>query len=308
MSADGLPRHTWDYVKAFQAFCQASRLGSISRAAEQVMSSQPTVSRQVFALEEECRSGAIRASWAAHRTHAGETFCRLAVPLVPGMNRVRDTSFALHHGVTHGVLAIGAGRDVATCVLPEYLNRFPEPYPAVKTDLRTGTGKQRLDWLRAYELDLVVAAMDVPPLAVEFHPVLASGLVLTTPEDHPLAGRESVTIKEVAAYPFIGHTSTHCVWQVVEAFMRPHGVAPDVAVEVDGWGMLTSYVEASVGIAFVPDYCLRENDPVRKHSFKDPIPPRRYGAVTRRRRLLAPAASRFLRIMVPDLPEVSEAP
>ena len=241
-------------------------------------------------------------------THAGKTLYRLAVPLVTGMNRVRDTFFDLHHGVTHGVLAIGAGRDVAAYVLPEYLNRFREQYPAVKTEVTTGTGKQRLDWLRAYELDLILAAMDAPPPAIEFHPVLASDLVLITPEDHPLAGRDSVTIKEVAAYPFIGHTSTHCVWQVVEPLMRPHGISPDVAVEVDGWGGITSYVEASVGIAFVPDCRLPENDRERKHSFKDPIPPRRHGAVTRRRRLLAPAASWVLRIMVPDLPKVSEAP
>ena len=101
--------------------------------------------------------------------------------------------------------------------------------------MRTGTGRERLRWLRAYELDLVVAAMDVSPPDLDFHPVLASDPVLITPEDHPLAGRTSVTMEDVAAYPIVGHASTHYIRQIMETILRLQGVAPDVVVEVDGW-------------------------------------------------------------------------
>ena len=198
------------------------------------MSSQPAVSTQVFAMEEEFGVELFeRRGPRIALTHAGETRYRLAVPLVTGMNRVRDTlDLDLDHGVTHGVLAIGAGRDVAAYVLPEYLNRFREQYPAIKTDVTTGTGKQRLDWLRAHVLDLIVAAMGSrrpPPSSTRFwYPTWDSSLQRATrwPDAIPSPS------KEVAAYPFIGHTSTHCGWQVVEPLMRPHGADP--AVDVDG--------------------------------------------------------------------------
>ena len=61
-----------------------------------------------------------------------------------------------------------------------------------------------------------------------------------------------------------------------------HGVAPDIVVEVDGWGVITNYVTAGVGISIVPDLCLCGHDRLWKIPFKGAVPPRRYGAITRR--------------------------
>ena len=270
------------------------------------MSSQPAVSLQVRTLEEEL--GVLLFERRGPRialTRVGRSLYQLAMPLVEGMDRLPDTFAERHHGVVADVLRIGAGQTSAAYLLPKYLKEFRERYPEILVDVRTGTGQQRLEWLRDYELDVIVAAMDIPPSDVEFHPVFGSEPVLITPLDHPLAGRESVPIQETAAYPFVGHTSTHYVRQVAEVILRLHGVAPDVAVEVDGWGVITSYVAAGVGISFVPDLCLNEHDPLWKISFKDTIPNRRYGAITRRDGLLSRAASRFLQIIVP---EGSDAP
>ena len=296
-----------DRLKQLRAFCQAARLGSISQAAELVQSSQPAVSLQVRTLEEEL--GALLFERRGPRislTRVGESLYKLAMPLVEGMDRLPNTFAEQHHGVVPDVLRIGAGQTSAGYLLPKYLKQFRERYPETRIQVRTGTGRQRLSWLRAYELDVVVAAMDIPPQDVEFHPVLQSGPVLITSTAHPLAGRDTASIREVAAYPFVGHTSTQYVRRVAEMILRMHGVAPDVAVEVDGWGVITNYVAAGVGISFVPDLCLVEHDRLWKISFKDHFPLRTYGAVTRRDKLITLAASRFLRIMVPDLPEADE--
>ena len=312
ISAEGIPsamlgdrqhlHQRRDRLKQLRAFCQAARLGSISRAAEQVRSSQPAVSLQVRTLEEEL--GVLLFERRGPRialTRVGASLYQLAMPLVEGMDRVPETFAERHHGVVPDVLRIGAGQTSAAYLLPEYLKQYRERYPEVVIDIRTGTGQQRLDWLRDYELDLIVAAMDIAPSDVEFHPVLESCPVLITSLDHPLAGRDTVAIQETAAYPFVGHTSRQYVRQVAEVILRLHGVAPDVTVEVDGWGVITNYVAAGVGISFVPDLCLTENDRLWKISFEGTIPQRRYGAITRRDGLLTRSASRLLRIMVPDL-------
>lgn len=307
MNATRQAHYRGDRLKQLRAFCQAARLGSISQAAELVQSSQPAVSLQVRTLEEEL--GALLFERRGPRislTRVGESLYKLAMPLVEGMDRIPNTFAEQHHGVVPDVLRIGAGQTSAGYLLPKYLKQFRERYPETRIQIRTGTGRQRLSWLRAYELDVVVAAMDVPPQDVDFHPIHASGPVLITSATHPLAGRDTASIKEVAAYPFVGHTSTQYVRRVAEMILRMHGVAPDVAVEVDGWGVITNYVAAGVGISFVPDLCLVEHDHLWKISFKDHFPLRTYGAVTRRDKLITLAAGRFLRIMVPDLPEADE--
>ena len=192
-------------------------------------------------------------------------------------------------------------------VLPEILKRFREEYPGIRVDVRTGTGRERIGWLRAYELDLVLAAMDIPPADLEFCPILDSEIVLITPEDHPLAGRESIEVDEVGGYPFIGHASTQYVRQATEVIMRLHGVSPQVVVEVDGWSVITKYVSVGMGISFVPDLCLTAQDRVWRIPFGRHLPPRTYGAITRRDGLLTLAAKQFLRVMAPNFPGIFEA-
>ena len=305
-TSDRQSHHRGDRLKQLRAFCQAARLGSISQAAELIQSSQPAVSLQVRTLEEELGTLLFeRRGPRISLTRVGENLYKLAMPLVEGMDRLPDTFAEKHHGVVADVLRIGAGQTSAAHLLPRFVEQFRNQYPETRIEVRSGTGRQRLGWLRAYELDLIVAAMDTPPPDVEFHPIFNSSPVLITCNDHPLAGRQSVSIEEVAAYPFVGHASTQYVRRVAEMILRMHGIAPDVAVEVDGWGVITNYVEAGVGISFVPDLCLTEHDRLWKISFKDYFPARRYGAVTRRDRLITLSARRFLRIMVPDLPESS---
>ena len=163
--------------------------------------------------------------------------------------------------------------------------------------MRTGTGRQRLDWLRNYELDLVIVAMDQPPPDVEFHPIVESELVLVASEDHPLAGRDSVDLEEAAVYPFVGHTAEHYIRQAADVVMRLHGVYPEVAVEVNGWGVIMNYVAAGAGIAVVPDLCITGHDSVRKIRISCSLPPRKYGAVTRRDGLVSLSARRLLELM-----------
>ena len=135
----------------------------------------------------------------------------------------------------------------------------------------TGAGRQCLSWLRAYDVDLVVAAMDVEPADLEFSPILSSDYVVITPEDHPLAGRTSVTLRELSPHPLVLHTAGTYTRQFVELYMRQHGHSRRVAVEVDGWSAIRDCVEAGLGIAVVPELCLSERDRVWRIPIDDPV-------------------------------------
>ena len=288
-------------LKQLRAFCQTARFGSISRAAEKLTWSQPSVSLQVSALEEELGLSLFERR-RPHMTlsRAGESLYRFAMPLVQGMDRLPDTFAERHHGVMQNVLRIGAGQVSAMYLLPRFLEQFRQRYPEVRVDIKSGGGPDRLRWLRTYEIDLVIAAMDVPPPDLEFHSVLASGPMLITSLDHPLAGREVLSIEEAAAYPFVGPTPTHYARQAVETILRERGIVLDIVVEVDGWNVITKYVAAGVGISMVPDLCLTEHDRLWKIPITGVFRQRTYGAVTRRDGLLSLAERRLLRLMVAD--------
>ena len=293
--------HRGDRLKQLRAFCHTARLGGVSRAAEHITSSQPAVSAQIRVLEQELGVALfLRRGPRILLTHAGKRLYERAMPHVVAMDRIPRTFAERHHGVVDDVLTIGAGQTSAAYLLPEYVARFREDWPDIAIEIRTASGEQRLRWLRDYEVDLVVGSMDVAPCDVRFHPVRTSQFVVVTAADHALAGRTSVGIEEAAAYPFVGHSRTRYVGRLAEIVLRLHGVAPEIVVEVDGWGVIANYVAAGVGIAFVPDLCLSDHDRLWQIPFEGVVPPRRYGAMTRRDARLTLPARRFLSVMVPE--------
>ena len=287
-----------DRLKQLRAFCHTARLGSISRAAEYVGSSQPAVSQQMRALEKEFGVALFgRRGPHISLVHAGECLYERAMPLVERMDRLPDTFAEQHHGIIPDRLRIGAGQSSAAYILPQYLKRFRERHPEVRVSVKTGSGRRRLTWLLEYEVDIVVGAMDAAQPDIEFRPFLDSECMLITPEDHPLAGRGSVGFEELAAYPMVAPPPGRYARQVTEQIIRLHGGVPDIAVEVDGWSVITGYVAAGLGIALVPDVCLTEQEQVCRIPFRDRIPVRRYGMATRRDGLVPLAASRLLDVI-----------
>lgn len=301
MAADRQASTRGDRLKQLRAFCHAARLGSITRAAEYIFSSQPAVSQQVRALEDELALALFdRRGPRIALTPAGEKLYEMAMPVVVGMDRLPDTFAERFRGEVAGDFHIAAGRATAAYVVPRYLKEFRERYPGIRVNVRTGTGLERLSWLRAYEVDIAFGAMDVVPPDIDFHMIFASRNYLITPQDHPLAGREDVDLREAARYPAVVHRSNRYVQRIAEFVLRQHGAVVNVAVELDGWNVIKRFVAAGVGISVVPELCLTERDRIWKVLFDGYFPNRRYGVIMRRNESPSLAAERFIRIMDPE--------
>ena len=287
-----------DRLKQLRAFCHAARLQSISRAAEQIFASQPAVSQQVRTLEDELAVSLFeRSGPRIALTPAGARLYRLASPLVEGIDRLPDTFIEQYHGVASGVLNVAAGQTSAAMVLPDWFSKFRHRHPDIRVNVRIADGRQRMRWLRAYEVDVVLAAVDLPPPDLDFRPVFSSKTVFITPEDHPLAGRETVELAEIAAFPVVGHNAPHYASELTDILMRQHGQVANTVLEVDGWNAIKEYVEAGLGVSAIPDICLSERDRVWSIPASQYFPSRAYGLLTRRDDILSLAASWFIRVV-----------
>ena len=266
------------------------------------MVSQAAVSMHLQSLEQEL--GVVLFERRGRRialNTSGETLYRQAMALVQGMDRFPDNFAEQHRGEMRGSLIIGAGQTSAAYLLPKYVRAFRTAHPLVGVEIRLGTGSERLDWLRAYELDIVVAAADAPAPDLEIHPIWTSKSILITPVDHPLAGRDSVALEAAAAYPFVGHAPTQYTRRLQDMLLGLQGIVLDIVVEVDGWSAIAKYVAAGVGIAIVPELCLAEHDRVSRIAFDQPVPQRHYGVIIRRDELIAGPVRRLLQLMIPKV-------
>jgi DNA-binding transcriptional LysR family regulator len=151
--------------------------------------------------------------------------------------------------------------------------------------------------LRADEIDFAVGSMLEGQEDIIYLPVVTYDPMLITPLDHPLAGREKVTLADISPYGLIlppRHLST---WRIVDYTFQQAGLSYNVALEAGGWEIIKKYVELGMGISIVTDICLTGQEKVAKIPLTKYFPRRSYGLVQRKARFITPQAQRFIEIM-----------
>lgn len=289
-------------LKQLRAFYQVVRCGSISRAAEKLFLSQPSVSLQIQALERELEVTLFeRRGPHLKLTPEGEVLFQLSEPLVDGIDKLQE-SFAAHFGrMESGELKIGAGESTILYVLPEPVRRFVAAYPKVQLKLHNVTGRDGLKMLRADEIDFAVGSMLEVPEDIEYKPVVNYDPMLITPLGHPLAEKAAagveVTLEDVSQYGLILPPSHLSTWRIVKYVFQQNNLTFTVTLEAGGWEVIKKYVSLGMGISIVTDICLEGGESLARIPLTRYFPQRSYGLVLRRGRFVSPQARRFVEIM-----------
>ena len=289
-------------LKQLRAFCCAAQTGSVSKAAERLHLSQPSVTLQIQALERELGVTLFeRRGPKIQLTPDGRSLYEISQPLVHGIDTLSE-SFAANSGrVTSGEISIAAGESTLLYLLPELIKRFAEQYPNIRIKLQNVTGRDGLALLRADEADLAVGSMpDTPVDDINYHPIFTYDPVLITPLGHPLARKKQMQLEDISPHGLIlppRHLST---WRVVDTVFRQHDLDYTVTLEAGGWEVVKKYVELGLGISIVTSICLTGNERLSAIPLDRYFPKRSYGVVLRRGKFLTPQTRLFIEMMDPD--------
>jgi len=292
-----------DRLRQLQAFCCAATFGSMTRAAEQLLISQPAVSLHIRELEHEL--GTVLFERNGPRialSPAGERFYELAAPLLEGMDGMdREFARALDN-LDSGDLRVASGDGGANFVLPRVFKRLRRDHPGIRVHLtacRLGVG---LDRLLAEDVELVLGAGESVSTEFEYRPVLSYDLVLITPPDHPLAGRDSVTPEEVAGNPVVVPEFGIHGLRIGREPLRHFDIEANAAIEVGGWDVVEHYVATGLGVAFYPSFCVSEGSGVSVVPLAQYFPKRTYGWFTRLGKPLSRPAQRLVEAARAEFP------
>ncbi|NDY58198.1 LysR family transcriptional regulator [Desulfovibrio sulfodismutans] len=156
-------------IRRLQAFCKVYELKSFSRAGEELLLSQPTVSAHVMALESELGTRLFdRLGRTVLPTPAARILYQHSLDAFDRLENARTEILALTQRVS-GELSIGGSTIPAHYILPERIAAFRAKYPEVTIDLVIGDTQEIIE--RVIEgnlsLGLVGAPSDHPDLACE---------------------------------------------------------------------------------------------------------------------------------------------
>jgi DNA-binding transcriptional LysR family regulator len=289
-------------LRQLRAFCQAAQTGSISRAADRMCVSQPSVSQLIKGLEHDLGVRLFdRRGPRIVLSEAGKVFLSTALPVVESLDNLPAVFRERLGEEASGSLNLAAGESTILYLLADYIKRYRARYPRVDLRLHNVTGRDGLALLRAGEVDFAVGSMIDVPDDIAYLPVFTYEARLITAPDHPLAGREGVSLEEVSRCGLIlppRHLST---WHIVDLVFRQHGLDYHVVLEAGGWEVIKKFVALDLGVSIVTSICLTGEEPLASVSLAEYFPRRSYGVVMRRDKQLSPQARRFVALMDPDL-------
>ena len=284
-----------DLLKPLRSFCAAARAGSMTRAAEELRLSQPSVSLQIQRLEE--TMGAVlfeRRGPQIRLTAEGELLQELARPLVDGLDGLPDAFHSRLGRLEAGEVNIAAGESTILYILPGLVAQFRQQYPGIHLHLHNVTGKDGLSMIRNEEVDFAVGSMVDIPADIRYEPIYSFKPMLIMAPDHPLADKERIELKDLTPYGLILPPKRLTTWRIVDFTFQRFDVPYQVALEVGGWEVIKRYVSLGMGISIVTSICLTEDDRLVARDMSDYFPRRSYGLVLKKGRFFSPQAQRFI--------------
>ncbi len=193
-------------LRVLRYFLTLAREENISKAAEALYITQPTLSRQLAELEKELGAQLfIRGKRGITLTEEGMLLRRRAEEMAELEDKVQR-EFRERGEILSGNIAIGAAETNAAAILPDAIAKFRNKYPGVTFDMQTDTAehvKERID------RGLLDIGLLVEPGDIEKYEFMRLGIgdrcgVLMN-ADSPLAQKEYVTADDLAGLPVVAN-------------------------------------------------------------------------------------------------------
>ncbi|WP_066636880.1 selenium metabolism-associated LysR family transcriptional regulator [Desulfolucanica intricata] len=247
-------------TKQLEAFLLVAQHKSFTKAANQLMMTQPAVSFQIKSLEEELQITLFeRSEKKVLLTEAGRLLYPVAVQMVRQYHKIRASLDDLRDLKT-GHLQLGANLLAGEVLLPRLIGAFREHYPGVSVSLRVGGSSLVQHWLKEREVDLGILSISMQTEGIEGRPWLQDHLVLITPPWHSWNGVE-ISMSDLYREPLIVRESGSGTRQVIEQQLSEHNISleqfPGI-LELGSTQSVINAVNAGLGIGMVSAWAARE--------------------------------------------------
>lgn len=191
-------------IRVLRYFLTVVREQSITKAAEVLHITQPTLSRQLAQMEDETGVKLFdRGTRRITLTNEGLLLRRRAEEILQLVDKTEKELLEQEEQV-EGKITIGCGEIASVKLLPDIFESFHNKYPRVNFDLYTATADHVKDQMDRGLIDvgLLLEPIDIEKYEFIRLDIKEKWVVLMRP-DSPLAEKESVTAEELSKYPLV---------------------------------------------------------------------------------------------------------
>jgi DNA-binding transcriptional LysR family regulator len=244
---DYLIRHAT--LRQLQVFEAIVRLGSFTRAAEELFLTQPTVSMQIKKLSDSIGLPLFEhVGRNVEPTEAGRELydaCRSMFESLANLEmKVSDLK-----GLRRGRLRMGVVTN-AKYLAPDILGEFSQLYPGVDLALKVTNRESIIDRMHTNEDDLyIMGQAPEGEFEVESHVFAPNPLVIMASRSHPLVAKKKITLAEIAKEPFIIREPGSGIRDVTIRTFEAKGLRPKVRMELGSNEAIKHAIAAGLGLS-----------------------------------------------------------
>jgi Transcriptional regulator len=235
-----------------ETFLEVARHTSFSKAAEKRFRTQPAISSQIRALEDEVGAKLFdRSGGKVSLTGAGKAFQKYVEETLEA-RKVMLTAIGEMERVPKGEIVVGANEATCLHVLPEVFAEFKKQYPDVNVGIQRAERGKILESIIDNSVDFGVVSIPVTDNRLTVVQIHRDELVVIAAPNHPLSKlkSKSAAVSDVVKFPLLlpklGRTR-----DAIEALFHERNLKPNVSMELDSSELLKRFVAADVGVGFI---------------------------------------------------------
>ncbi len=230
-------------LRAFHAIATS---GGFTKAAAMLNVTQPAVTRQLKALEDD--HGIALFHRRGHRlelTESGADLFAISQRIFGLITEAEDIVVS-ESELQSGTLRVGADSPF---YIMDILAAFKERYPSVSLTVSMSSAAELFQSLRDFEIDVAVATS--VELETEFVgiPFSRIDLALLVPDNHPWAGRKGISLKRLAGQPVILREAVSTTRKLFVDALLAIGIEPEIVMELRNQVAVREAVAAGLGLA-----------------------------------------------------------
>lgn len=248
-------------LRQLQIFEASVRLGSFSRAAEELFVTQPTVSMQIKKLADALGLPLFEQVGRNVRpTEIGRELYESCRRIFENLANL-EMKVSEHKGLKRGRLRLGVV-TTAKYFVPEVLGEFCRLYPGIDVALKVSNRDRIIERLNDYEDDLYIMGQ-TPDEAMEInsYPFAPNPLVVLAPRDHPLASEKNIPLSRIAEEPLIMREPGSGIRDATLRLLESHKLKPKVRMELGSNEAIKHAVVGGLGLAVLSLHTLSLEGP-----------------------------------------------
>jgi LysR family cys regulon transcriptional activator len=240
-------------IQQLRYLTEVARRGlNVSEAAEALHTSQPGVSKQIRALEDELGVQVFvrHGKRLVEVTEPGKAVIAIAERILAEAGNLRRAGEE-YANEKLGTLTIATTHTQARYALPKAVAAFKKRYPGVQLVIHQGNPTQICEQLLAGEADLGIAteAIALYPELVSM-PVYQWNRCVVVPPKHPLL-KGALTLEALAQYPIVTYDIAFANRSLVQKAFEAHGLEPNVVLTALDADVIKTYVELGLGVGIM---------------------------------------------------------